>query len=192
MIKTSFVSFLLFVLTALMGSLFLAVISQISFSIPSTPIPITLQTVGVFILAGILGRKAFFSVLLYLVEGSLGLPVFAGGKSQSTWLTELGAGYLIGFLVVAYIVGKCLESKKYRSLPWIFFILSIGHVILFVNGWIGMLYFLGAKEAYLKAIAPFYIPAISKIILSTFILKGLFTLKTIKKKDELHAKKCST
>jgi biotin transport system substrate-specific component len=74
-------------LIAGVGSCFLALMSQVAFPIVGTPVPVTLQTLAVFLLGGILGsRRAAYSVIGYLIQGSLGLPVFAGGVSNPLWI----------------------------------------------------------------------------------------------------------
>ena len=66
------------------GSIFLAVISQAKIQIGI--VPITLQTLGVFLLGLSFGpKRAFYSVLLYLAEASCGQPVLAGGACQPLW-----------------------------------------------------------------------------------------------------------
>src|SRR4051812_45046818 len=87
---------------ALAGSCFLALLSQVAIPLPFTPIPVTLQTLGVFLLGGILGgRRAVYSVVGYLVQGCCGLPVFAGGVSNPLWISSLQAGFLVAFIGAA-------------------------------------------------------------------------------------------
>ena len=65
------------VFSIIFGSIFIAILAQISFQIPFSPIPITGQTLGVVIIGGILGsRRGALTVMLYLLEGASGLPVF--------------------------------------------------------------------------------------------------------------------
>ena len=96
------------------GALFLAALSQLQ--IPLHPIPITLQTLGVFLLAiGQGGEKSAGSVLLYLVFAALGLPVLAGGTSHPLWILSPSAGYLMGFPIAAYVIGKRRSFQKTSS-----------------------------------------------------------------------------
>jgi len=88
---------------AFAGSILLAFLSQFSIPLPFTPVPVTLQTLGVFLLAGLLGpTKGFWSVLFYLVEGSIGLPVFAGGLAKPLWFISSTAGFLFAFLPATF------------------------------------------------------------------------------------------
>lgn len=75
------------------------------------PVPITLQTFGVLLCGAILGaRRGFLAVLLYLVLGAAGLPIFAGGGSGMATLTGPTAGYLISFPFVAGLVGLLVSA----------------------------------------------------------------------------------
>src|SRR5689334_2431662 len=63
-----------------LGSLFVALLAQVEITLPFTPVPITGQTFGVLLVAAALGSKrGAASMALYLAEGALGLPFFAGG-----------------------------------------------------------------------------------------------------------------
>src|SRR5690242_2913818 len=87
-------------LLILLGSLFIAMLAQIEIRLPFTPVPITGQTFGVLLVGAALGSKrGATALLLYLIEGALGLPFFAGGASGLRILTGATAGYLIGFIV---------------------------------------------------------------------------------------------
>ncbi len=77
-----------------------------SITIGSTGVPITLQTLGVMLAGGILGaRKGFLAVLVFLVLATAGLPLLAGGRGGVGIWTGPSAGYLVGFLAGAVVVG---------------------------------------------------------------------------------------
>lgn len=97
-------------------SALIAVFSQIQ--IP-TAVPFTLQTFGVFITAGILGtRRSILSVLVYILLGLAGVPVFAGFTGGIGILFGMTGGYIIGFLFIALFVGLGIKlfGKKVLSL----------------------------------------------------------------------------
>ena len=78
----------------LIGTLILAFSSKVQ--VPFWPVPMTMQTFAVFIIGMTFGSKlAFFTLLLYLFEGAIGLPVFAKGGGL-LYLTGPTAGYLYG------------------------------------------------------------------------------------------------
>ncbi len=98
----------------LFGSLFIALTAQISFNIG--PVPITGQTLGVLLVGMLYGSKRGAATLLtYLIEGAVGLPVFAGGTFGVAVLAGPTGGYLAGFIVAAFVVGWLAERGWDRS-----------------------------------------------------------------------------
>ncbi len=80
-------------------------------------VPITLQTFGVLLAGAVLGsRRGGLAVLLYLVVGAAGLPVFAGGKAGLGVLTGPTGGYLIGFVLAAFLCGFIVERLPRRTI----------------------------------------------------------------------------
>ena len=91
----------LFVLSA---SAFIAICAQIA--VPLSPVPFTLQTFAIAMTGWMLGsKKGALAVLAYLLEGAMGLPVFAHGCSGIGYLTGPTGGYLIGFMLAAIVSG---------------------------------------------------------------------------------------
>lgn len=81
------------------------------------PVPITLQTFGVLLAGAVLGAKrGFLAVLLYVVLGVAGLPIFADGRSGLVVLTGPSGGYLAGFALAAALCGFLVERLPRRSL----------------------------------------------------------------------------
>lgn len=164
---------------AFAGSILLAFLAQYSITLPFTPVPISLQTIGVFLLGGLLGpKRGFLSVLLYLIEGTLGLPVFAGGLAKPLWFSASTAGFLFSFLFTVPLIGKLLEDKLHRNWVYIFISLCVAQVVMFVfgMGWLSLSE--GIKRAFILGVAPFLVGAIVKIAVSTLILKGLFSTRS--------------
>ena len=80
------------------------------------PVPITLQTFAVLLSGAVLGsRRGFLAVLLYVVVGAAGLPIFSGGAAGLAVLTGPTAGYLIGFPLAAALCGAIVERLPRRS-----------------------------------------------------------------------------
>src|SRR5438067_8796539 len=97
-------------------SLFLALCAQVSFHLPFTPVPITLQTLGVLLTGAALGsRRGALAMLVYLAEGAAGLPVFAGGSGGLIHLLGFTAGYLWSYPIAAFVVGLLCEKRLDRS-----------------------------------------------------------------------------
>src|SRR5690349_17285292 len=95
--------------TALLGA---ALITFCSFiKIPLYPVPFTLQTLAIYILALTQGPKqAFASTLCYLVCATVGLPVF-GGRINPAWIFGKCGGYLVGFPIAAYCMAKIYATR---------------------------------------------------------------------------------
>ena len=157
---------------SLAGSVLLGIFSQISIPLPFTPIPLTLQTLGVFLLGGLLGsRRALYSVVSYLIQGSIGLPVFAGGVANPLWILEPKAGFLFSFLLAAYVIGRLIESKSRLNWTWLLFVLTIGQMIIFVGGVIGLSFYVGATKAICIGVIPFLLGAVIKVCWAALVIK---------------------
>lgn len=92
------------------GSMLIGLAAQIAVPLPFSPVPVTGQTLAVFIVGAALGaRLGALSVGLYVLEGLIGLPVFAGGASGIARLAGPTGGYLVGFIVAAALVGALAE-----------------------------------------------------------------------------------
>ncbi len=138
----------------ILGSFFLAACAQIA--IPLYPIPLTMQTLGIFLLAVMLGgEKAFYSTLLYLGLVTLGLPILAGGLANSFWMALPAVGYLVAFPIAAFVVGKLVYSKKNASPFWILGSILVGQVIIFTLGVSGLTRFLSFEQSIMAGLVPF-------------------------------------
>ena len=155
-------------LIALGGSAFLALLSQWALPLPFTPVPVTLQTLGICLLGGVLGsRLAFLSVFAYLVEGSLGLPVFAGGL--------LTAGYRFAFLPAAWVAGWAFEGASFSRIA-VVSTLSTLLVLVVGTAWLGA--FVGVSQAVLVGFIPFLAGSVVKILFGALFLKGYTAYRT--------------
>ncbi len=103
--------------------------------IPLQPLPITLQTFFTGLAAVLLGGyTGALSQIIYVLLGIIGLPVFAGGKAGLGTLLGPSGGYLIGFIVGAYIIGKIIEAKRDAGLVWIVLALVAGNLVIYTLG----------------------------------------------------------
>ena len=116
----------------LIGTLILAFSSNVQ--VPFWPVPMTMQTFAVFIIGMTYGSKlAFFTLLLYLFEGAIGLPVFAKGGGL-LYLTGPTAGYLYGMTLAAGVVGFLAERNFNDSYFKSLISLLIATSIIFIVG----------------------------------------------------------
>lgn len=165
-------------LKVILGSVFLAIMAQVAIPIPFTPVPVTLQTLGVALLAMTLGpRKAALSVIAYLTQATLGLPVLAGGTSNALWFLAPRAGYLLGFVVSAYVTGTLLQRFKERGLfkSWIILATNEATIMSFGTLWLGL--FVGFESSLALGVLPFIPGAIAKITMATVSERPLNLIK---------------
>ncbi len=146
-------------MTAIVGSVFIAILSQLV--IPTAPVPITMQTFALFTLAATVGgRVAFQSTALYLIEGAFGLPVFAGLSGGVQCLIGPTAGYLWAFPLAAYVIGSLCE-KRFRLSA-----LILGQLIILTVGGVYVSLYIGLKQACLLGFCPFLLTGLFKIMLA--------------------------
>ncbi|MXX90640.1 MAG: biotin transporter BioY [Boseongicola sp. SB0677_bin_26] len=131
-----------FLLLAVMGSLALWLSAKIQ--VPFYPVPITMQTFVVLVVGMAFGwRLGTATVLLYLAEGALGLPVFAGTPERGTGLAYMAGptgGYLLGFAFAAAAVGWLAQRGWDRRVATTLAAMVLGTAIIYVPGliWLGM------------------------------------------------------
>jgi len=99
--------------------------------IPLPIVPFTLQIVMVFLAAALLGAKgAFFSQIIYIGLGLIGLPVFNEGGGPM-YIFKPSFGFLIGFLIAAFIMGSYLEKKEQKTMKEYITANFIGLIIIY-------------------------------------------------------------
>lgn len=153
---------------ALSGSLLLALLARLSIPVPFSPVPITGQTFGILFLGAVLGsRIGILSVIMYIFEGSIGLPVFAGGTMGFMYLLGPTGGYLIGFLPAVYLVGYLSERGWINSFTSAFLTMIIGTSVIFIFGISWLSVTAGFGTALLIGLYPYIPGAAIKIILAT-------------------------
>jgi biotin transport system substrate-specific component len=157
---------------ALLFSFLIAVLAQLSFPLPFSPVPITGQTLGVLLAGFLLGsRRGFAAVLAYLAEGAAGMPVFAGGTAGIGILVGPTGGYLVGFLAAAYVVGLLAERGWDRDAPRTLLGMGIGNLIIYVFGLTWLTIFLADFNTALNAgLWPFIPGDLIKIALAAALL----------------------
>jgi len=141
-------------------------------AIPIGPVPITMQTLFTYLAGGILGSKwGALSQVIYVILGLIGIPFFAGGKAGIGVLVGPTGGYLIGFVVGAYVMGWLIEFRQSLSFMWILFSMVIGTLVIYTLGIIQLSLWLkiGLEKAILIGVLPFIVGDSLKILLATYI-----------------------
>jgi len=158
----------------LLGALFLGLIAQVAIPLPWTPVPISLQTFGIALLAITQGKsKAALSVIAYLLQATCGLPVLAGGLSDPLWMIGPRAGYLVGFLVAAYVAAWLLEKNRERHWGWTLAAFSVGELTILSLGAFWLSFYVGAENAMTLGFFPFLMGAISKVVMASTLEKPI-------------------
>jgi len=156
----------------LIGSLLLTLSAKIQ--VPFYPVPMTMQTCVLLILSMTLGSKlASLTVLLYLVEGALGLPVFAGTPLKGLGLEYIlgpTGGYLLGFFLASCIVGYLADNGFDRTFFRAFIAMLIGTILIFLCGYVWLSGFIGLEKAMQFGVLPFFWSELFKIGLATAAL----------------------
>jgi biotin transport system substrate-specific component len=147
-------------------------------SIPLHPVPISLQTVGVMLLALTYSKiNALRSLLLYIGLGALGLPVFAGFHSGISVVLGTSGGYILGFVVCIYVMNLVKDFFKADSWVGIFINCLVGTVVIYTFGLIWLSLYVGFEKAIQVGLLPFILPGIIKATLLTTLLKGIGNVK---------------
>ena len=126
-------------------------------SLPIGPVPISLATFGVLLVAYITGPiKSAISCLIYLAVGTVGLPVFSGFQGGFTKLTGPTGGYLLGYFFLALIAGWFFQ--RFNNNTWMQFIgMCLGTIVLYAIGtfWLAQVTGLTFREALTVGVLPF-------------------------------------
>ena len=156
----------------LFGTLLLALSSKIQ--VPFWPVPMTMQTFIVLMLAMAYGWKlSFLTLVTYLVEGALGIPVFASGGGLS-YLIGPTAGYLYGMTVAAAVIGFFADLGYGKSIIKCIFPLVLGTIIIFVFGIGYSSSIIGFEKAIVVGLLPFIPSELFKIALALFIIPSIW------------------
>ncbi len=134
---------------AIAGSLFVALCAQIT--VPFWPVPMTGQTFAVLSVGLVCGwRIGGAALLLYLLEGVVGLPFFAGGEAGWAAIAGPSGGYIVGFVLAAALVGWLAERGWDRSFWRTVLALLLGNVVLYVPGLVWLVqFYVGPGQAYI-------------------------------------------
>jgi biotin transport system substrate-specific component len=157
------------------GCLFMALLAQIRIPLPFTPVPITGQTLGVLLVGGLLGtRLGLFTMLLYLVAGTVGLPFFAGGSAGVQVWQGATIGYLVSYPIVSALMGAFAERGWDRNMGKMLVAMAIGSAVIYLFGAGWMVLGLGRDvgAALMAGVVPFLIGDAIKAVIAAGVLPG--------------------
>ena len=166
-----------------LASLAIGLLAQVSIPLYFSPVPLTGQTLGIMLVAALLGsRKGTLAVLCYLFEGAMGLPVFAGGAFGLAHLIGPTGGYFFGFIAQSFLIGQAFERRKKSNSPFTFAVsLLSASLVQLSAGTLWLSFYLGLKTALLVGLLPF-IPVEA---LKTALLASSLKLRSFAKHSRL-------
>ena len=162
------------VILVALGTALLTLSAKVNLPLPY--VPMTLQTLAVLMIGAAYGRYlGAATVLAYLAEGAMGLPVFAGPVGGLAPLMGPTGGYLAGFVVAAFVTGWLSERGWDRSVPLLFVAMGLGHIIILAAGfgWLAFGLKLGVEKAWLVGIVPFLAASLIKNALGALLVPAL-------------------
>jgi len=138
------------------GAALTALCAQVQ--IPFYPVPFTLQTLAVLAVSLALGsRLAVAAQATYLLAGAAGLPVFAGFSGGAARLAGPTGGYLLGFLLAAWIVGSLADRGWDRTVGRAFVACLLGTMAIYSVGASVLSLYVGWTAAWMQGVVPFVI-----------------------------------
>lgn len=154
----------------LLASFVICLSGQLAIPLWFTPIPIATQNSVVLLMAVLLGsRRGTAATFAFLVQGALGLPVFSNGAGGFAMFLGPRGGYLIGYLVAAFVVGYIAERK--RTAGNAFAAMAAGNLVIYICGAGYLATFVGFSKAILLGVAPFLFGDLLKIVVGLKILQ---------------------
>jgi biotin transport system substrate-specific component len=149
------------------GVVLIALAAQVRFYVPPNPIPYTGQTFAVLLVGGALGvKRGLAATLAYLLLGTVGLPIFAGGTHGLAVLTGVTGGYLVGFLLAAALAGRLAEFGWDRHLIGSIGAMALATVPIYLVGvpWFAYVTGMSLGAAVAQALTPFLLGDSLKIL----------------------------
>lgn len=173
------------ILLVLGGVAFLSIMSQVLIPLPYTPVPISLGTFGVTLMALLYGRKlGTATILSYVAAGSLGAPIFAGAKAGS--LFSPTGGYILGYIIAVVILGYLADKGVTKSYVKTILSLLLSSAIILILGALVLSLFVPGKNAFMIGVLPFLPGDALKSTTVTLLLPTLW--KFIPKNDKTEDK----
>ncbi len=152
------------------ASVAMGLVAQVKLYLPFTPVPFTLQAQMALLLGAILGpRKALTALLLYLSEGAMGLPVFAGGSAGIASLIGPTGGYFAGMCIGAVITGALCAKSSTLSFLRLSMSLCVGSIVVLTLGTAWLSLFVGSQSFQLG-----FVPFIIGDCIKAFIAAGCY------------------
>ena len=158
-----------YVVVALMAAI-MCVLSPISIALPISPVPISLGSFCVYLIVYILRLDGIVSVIIYLLLGAVGVPVFTGFSGGIGKILGPTGGYMIGYIFLALIAGIFLNMSHSKKLFGILGMV-LGTIVLYIFGsvWLAEVANMTFSQAMLAGVIPFIPGDIVKMIVASYL-----------------------
>lgn len=155
------------------ASILIALSAPLAIPLPFTPVPIVLQSHVILLMAVLLGsRRGTLAVMTFLAQAAMGLPVLASGKCGMAVFVGPTGGYLLGYIVAAYLVGLLVENFRKPTSAKAFGAFAAGSLTIYLFGCAHLAAFVGFEKALLLGVLPFLAGDLLKTVLCVRLLKG--------------------
>jgi biotin transport system substrate-specific component len=152
------------------GSWLIAVAAQVS--VPMFPVPMTLQTLAILVVGLTFGaRMGAATLAAYLAQGAMGLPVFAGGASAAALMGPT-AGFLFGFVAMAWLAGLAVEKGVARGVVSMAIVAVVISALLYLPGLAWLSTFTGFETAVQVGALPFLLGDVVKAVIAALVVWG--------------------
>jgi biotin transport system substrate-specific component len=144
-------------------------------SVPMVPVPMTMQTLAVTLIGALYGwRLGALTIVVWLLQGAIGLPVFSNGGGGIAHLFGRTGGYLFAFPIAAAVTGWLAQQGWTGDrLVRAFFAMLAGNALCLAIGGTWLAVLIGPEKAFWHGVAPFVVGAIVKSVLGAAILKAM-------------------
>lgn len=157
-------------LAVLVGSWIIAASSWVS--APMYPVPMTMQTFAILLVAGLAGARLGFAIVVtWLAQAAIGLPFLADGSGGLDAFLGPTAGYLAGFALAAVMCGWLTEQPRLRGWAPMFAVFLAGHALILSCGWALLATMIGPEAAFASGVAPFALGSLLKSFLAVAVVR---------------------
>lgn len=172
--------------TRLGAQIFLAIVGTLLLTLSAKtkvvlgPVDMSMQTLVVLLIAATFGmRLGVATVVLYLAQGAAGLPVFQGTPEKGIGLAYMlgtTGGYLLGFVVMAAIVGWAADRGFARNPLKLFGVMLVADAIMLALGFAWLATIIGVEKAWTFGVVPFIVPDLIKVALASCLVPAVWAL----------------
>ena len=145
------------------------------------PVDLSLQTLVVLLIGATYGlRLGVATLALYLAEGAAGLPVFQSTPEKGIGLAYMvgpTGGYLLGFLVMAAIVGWAVDQGWGKSIVKLFAAMLVAELVMMAMGFSWLAVLIGAAKSWQFGVQPFIVPDLIKVALAALLVPAVTRLR---------------